>query len=859
MSTPIKTIDVRPKIPAPLEKIRALAQNIWFVWDYETHDLFRRINPELWTATRKNPVEYLCRLSQKDLDDLAGDEAFLAHMERVWQDFQRYVSGKPHPSIFGDRARPFQVAYFTAECGVADSLPIYSGGLGILSGDHLKSASDLCLPVMGVSLAYQKGYFRQYLTQDGWQMENYPINHFHTMPMEIVRDQAGKPVTITVDLKGTPVEVQAWRVDVGRTRLFLLDTNIPGNPEWGREVTSELYGGDREMRIRQEIILGIGGVRMLKAMGHDPVVYHMNEGHSAFAAFERIRGLREDHGLSFNEALEFVRATNVFTTHTPVPAGIDTFDPGLMHAYLEGFARALGISFDVLLGFGRQDPRDRQEVFSMAVLALRLSNWNNAVSRLHGRVSRRMWRKIWPRLPEADLPITHVTNGVHIPSWISRGMAENCDRYLGPRWVEDPDNEKVWERVDQIPDTELWRTHERARERLVAFARRRLREQLANRGQSNRDLELASEVLNSEVLTIGFARRFAPYKRAHMVLRDIPRLERILTDPDRPVQMVFAGKAHPQDEGGKQLIKQLIQITGREALRRHMVFLEDYDMEIGRHMVQGVDVWLNTPRRPMEACGTSGMKAAANGALQLSILDGWWDEGYHRELGWAIGSGETYDDPEFQDELESKILYDILEKDVVPRFYDRGPDGLPRLWIAMMKASLHRLCPVFNTHRMVEEYWEKSYARAAERGFQLMEEDWAGLRSLAQWREKLMYNWSSVAVKQIRMGDMNGVEVGVPIRVEAEVFLGELGPEDVVVEIYGGRVDPSGQYQDRITRPMEPAKESGERVFLYSGELGFEEAGHFGLNIRIIPNHPNPESRHAMGLVIWGEPEELST
>ncbi|MFP3928497.1 MAG: alpha-glucan family phosphorylase [Desulfobacteraceae bacterium] len=858
MSAPIRTIDVRPRIPKPLEKIWALAQNLWFVWDYEAHDLFRRINPALWTATRKNPVEYLCRLSQREVNELAEDEAFLAHLERVWQEFQRYISGKPHPSIFGDLGRPFRVAYFTAECGVADCLPIYSGGLGILSGDHLKSASDLSLPVVGVSLAYQKGYFRQYLTQDGWQMETYPVNHFSTMPMELVRDSRGNPVTVTVELKGDPVEVQAWQVDVGRTRLYLLDTNVAGNPEWGREVTSELYGGDREMRIRQEIILGIGGVRMLKAIGEEPLVYHMNEGHSAFAVFERIRQLREEHGLSFNEALEFVRATNVFTTHTPVPAGIDTFDPGLMNAYFEGFAKSIGISFDVLLGFGRQDPRDRQEVFSMAVLALRLSNWNNAVSKLHGKVSRRMWRKIWPRLPEADLPITHVTNGVHIPSWISRGMAENCDRYLGPRWVEDPDNEKVWERVDLIPDTELWRTHERARERLVAFARMRLKDQLANRGQSNRDLEMASEVLSSDVLTIGFARRFAPYKRAHLVLRDIPRLERILTDRERPVQMVFAGKAHPQDEGGKHLIKQLLEITDRESLRRHMVFLEDYDMEIGRHMVQGVDVWLNTPRRPMEACGTSGMKAAANGALQLSILDGWWDEGYHRELGWAIGSGETYDDPEFQDEVESKILYDILEKDVVPRFYDRGPDGLPRRWIAMMKASLHRLCPVFNTHRMVEEYWDKSYLQAAQRGFQLMESEWVGLKSLAQWRDKIMFNWSNVAIRRIKMDEVNGVEVGAPIRVEAEVFLGELDPDDVVVEVYGGKVDPFGEYLDRFTRLMDLSGAAGDRVFGYTGEFSFEEAGHFGLNIRVIPNHPNPESRHAMGLVIWGDPGELS-
>ena len=854
MSIPIRTVNVKPKIPEPLDAIRELAGNLHFVWDYQTDELFRWIHPDLWAQTRRNPVEYLCRLKQKDLETLAKDDAFLANLARVRQEFDRYMSVKPDPQVFGERREPFQVAYFTAECGVADCLPIYSGGLGILSGDHLKSASDLNLPILGVSLAYQKGYFRQYLTQDGWQMETYPLNQFSTMPMQPIRNERGELVTVTVQLRDEPVLVQVWRVNIGRTQLYLLDTNLPENADWARRITSELYGGDREMRIQQEIILGIGGMRILKAMGIRPAVVHMNEGHSAFAAFERIRDLREDPGLSFDEALEFVRMTNVFTTHTPVPAGIDTFDPGLMQPYFESFARAMGISLDVLLGYGRQDPRDRREPFSMAVLALRLSNWNNGVSRLHGRVSRRMWQGVWARLPEVDLPITHITNGVHIPSWISRGMAENLDRYLGPRWVEDPDNEKVWERVDQIPDTELWRTHERGRERLVAFARQRLRRQLANRGQSNRDLELAAEVLNSEVLTIGFARRFAPYKRAQLILRDIQRLERILTHPDRPVQMVFAGKAHPHDEGGKRLIKDLLEIAKRETLRRHIVFLEDYDMEIARRMVQGVDIWLNTPRRPMEACGTSGMKAAANGALQVSILDGWWDEGYHRELGWAIGSGETYQDENFQDDLESRTLYDILEKDVAPLFYERGQDGLPRRWIAMMKTSLHRLCPVFNTHRMVEEYWNRFYLPASERGFQVQAEDWAGLRRLARWRQKIMFNWSKVAFRSIRMEETEGVEVGSPYRVEAEVFLEELTPEDVVVEIYGGRVDSSDRFLDRFVQPVQVVESLPGGIYRYREDFRFEEAGHFGLNIRVIPNHPNPESRHAMGLVVWGEP-----
>jgi starch phosphorylase len=851
MTVPIKTLDVRPKIPDALRFLGELSYNLWFMWNSDAEGLFREMSPDLWEETRENPVELLGRLKQSELDSFAADEGFCAHIERVRQEFNRYLSEKPDPRVFGQREQTFSVAYFTAECGLADCLPIYSGGLGILAGDHLKSASDLRLPVVGVSLAYQKGYFRQYLIQDGWQMESYPYNQFHTMPMLLVRDSQGNPIRISIQLKGEPVLVQAWKVQIGRTSLFLLDTNVIENSPSAREITSELYGGDREMRIRQEIVLGIGGVRMLRALGLDPAVCHMNEGHSAFAVFERIRLLREEKGLSFNEALEFVRVTSVFTTHTPVPAGIDTFHPDLVRTYFEDFARSMGISIAVLLGYGRQDPRDKDEPFSMAVLALRLSNWDNGVSRLHGRVSRRMWQRIWPKTPEADLPIVHITNGVHIPSWVSKGMSENYDRYLGPRWIEDPDNIKVWERVDKIPDTELWRTHERARERLIAFTRMRLRAQLARRGASNRELAFADEVLNTEVLTIGFARRFAPYKRAHLILQDLARLERILANEKHPVQIIFAGKAHPQDRPGKELIKQIVQTAGKESLRRHMVFLEDYDLHIARTMVQGVDIWLNTPRRPLEACGTSGMKAVANGALHFSVLDGWWEEGYARENGWAIGNGEEYDDHAFQDELESRAIYDILENDIVPIFYDRGHDGLPRRWVSMMKASMHRLCPMFNTHRMVSDYWSRFYLPAAERGFQHKENDWAGLRNLTVWRERVMYNWANIAIRGVRIKPASEIEVGEPFPVEADIFLGELLPEDVMVEAYAGRVDPSQNYIDRFTQLMIPGDSIGERLFNYRCEVLFRDAGHFGVNVRITPNHPNTESRHNMGLVIW--------
>ncbi len=852
MTTPIRTIDVTPRIPEALHALFELSNNLWFVWNYDGDELFRRMGPELWEETRRNPVEFLCRLKQQDLLSLAGDEGFLAHLARVKQEFDRYVSKKPNGHIFGEQNRTFEVAYFTAECGLADCLSIYSGGLGILSGDHLKSASDLNLPIVGVSLAYQNGYFRQYLTQDGWQMETYPENKFATMPMKLLNDAQGNPVTVAVDLKGETVNIQAWQVDVGRIRLYLLDTNINTNREAGRSITFELYGGDREMRIRQEIILGIGGARMLRALGVNPAVFHMNEGHSAFAIFERIRQIKEDKGLTFEEALEYVRATSVFTTHTPVPAGNDYFNPQLMRTYFEPFAQAMGISYDLLTGFGKKDPRNKDEEFCMTVLALRLSSHNNGVSRLHARVSRKMWQGVWPNTPEIDLPIAHITNGIHTPSWISQGMADNYNRYLGPRWIEDPDNVKVWERVDKIPDTELWRTHEQCRDRLITFARRKLREQMVKRGVSNRDLAFTSDVLSSEVLTIGFARRFASYKRANLVFRDIGRLKKIVQDPKRPVQFIFAGKAHPQDKVGKELIKNIVQVFSQEDMRRYAVFLEDYDMELARYMVQGADVWLNTPRRPLEACGTSGMKAVANGALHLSVLDGWWFEGYHRDIGWAIGGGEQYDDDEFQDDLESRALYDMLEKDVIPLFYDRGPHGLPRGWIAMMKSSLHKLCPVFNTHRMVEDYWDQFYLPAAKQGAQLMEKDWEQTRKLASWWKQIMYNWGDVAIREIRWDPAPGVEVGSGYHIEAVVSLGELQPQDVIVDVYYGRVGQNKAFVDRFTCTLQKATAMGKGMYTYQGDVEFEEAGHFGLNIRVTPNHPNPESRHAMGLVVWG-------
>jgi starch phosphorylase len=841
---------VVPNLPPQLEALSRLAYNVTFSWKGEIRDLFQRADARLWLKCGHNPVLMLGLLSQERLDELSGDQGFLAQLERLSQDFDRYIS---QPRIQANDycpEVPFRVAYFSAEFGLTECLPIYSGGLGVLAGDHLKSASDLNVPLVGVGLLYQEGYFSQYLSTDGWQMESYPVNDFPNIPVRQVQDKEGQPLRISVDFKGEPVQVQVWRIDVGRVALFMLDTNIEANSPEVRRTTAQLYGGDREMRLRQEIVLGIGGVRALKALEIEPTVIHMNEGHSAFSALERISILRKERSLSFDAAREIVLASTVFTTHTPVPAGNDVFDPELVRAYFEQYSMEFGINFKVLLGYGRLNPRDESEPFGMSTLAIRLSAHTNGVSRLHGQVSRAMWKKVWRHHPVEDVPIDHITNGIHVPTWISRDMTTIFNRYLGPNWTEDPDNERVWEQVEQIPSTELWLTHERRREHLVGFTRRRLADQLKNQGASAAQVQAASEVLTPEALTIGFARRFATYKRATLLFQDPDRLDRIINNPKCPVQIVIAGKAHPQDNEGKEFIKAIIHLTRQENFRRRIVFLEDYNFHVGHHLVSGSDVWLNTPRRPMEACGTSGMKALANGSLNLSVLDGWWDEGYHRDFGWALGQGEVYQDHEAQDNIESRDLYKILEQEVVPLFYQRGPDGIPRGWVEKMRAGLQHLAPIFNSHRMVQEYVSRYYLPCSRRFNVLCGEDFAGSKDLAEWRQKLMTGWHEVFVEEVASSEGPEMPVGKYLEVVARVRLGSLEADDVTVDAYYGRLDQHGDFAERETIPLEVA-EADNGVHTFRGQIPCRNAGRFGYTVRVTPSQRRLENRFVMGLVTW--------
>jgi starch phosphorylase len=733
-------------------------------------------------------------------------------------------------------------------------VPIYSGGLGVLAGDHLKSCSEMDIPLVGVGLLYQQGYFRQRLNADGWQLELFPRNDFPNMPVQMVRSPNGAPLFIEVEMPGRMTRAMIWKTQVGRITLFLLDTNVPENSPEDRHITSQLYGGDQEMRIRQEIILGIGGVRMLKALGISPKAYHMNEGHSAFLGLERSRILMAEFGATFDEACEAVIASNIFTTHTPVPAGNDAFEPWLIDKYFSNYWGQLGLTRERFMALGRQEQANKDEPMNLTVLALRMSSARNGVSKLHAEISRKLWSGVWPGVPINEIPIRAVTNGIHTRSWISNDMATLYDRYLGPSWHERPGDSSVWKAIDQIPDMELWRTHERRRERLVAFARRRLRQQLVKRGAGATELAAAEESLDPEALTIGFARRFATYKRANLILTDIERLTKLMTESNRRVQIIFAGKAHPRDNPGKDLIRQIVHAARLEKLQRSLVFLEDYDMNVARYMVQGVDIWLNTPLRPMEASGTSGMKVVANGGLNVSVLDGWWDEGYDPSVGWAIGSGESYDDLEYQNTVESQAMYDLLEKEIVPLFYDRGSDGLPRGWIAKMKTAMGRLAPEFNTNRMVREYASMFYLPATKRWTELTDNAMAKSKDLGRWKQLVRQGFYDIRVESVSdsMSGMGaGAKVGKDVTVEAVLNLGPLNPADVRVELYYGSLDEDGQLNEGLALPMEQVGQEADKRVRYAVKMPCIRSGMTGYTVRVLPQHELLADPFDMSLIRW--------
>lgn len=869
---PIRTFNVSPALPAKLEPLRTLAHNIYWDWNVEIKDLFRRLDEDLWESSRHNPVLMLGTISQERLQEVAEDEGFLAQMDRAVRQLDEYLKERTwylkqrknaHQAIAQsngqDRSTKRECyAYFSAEFGLADCLPIYSGGLGILAGDHLKSASDLGLPLVGVGLLYQEGYFAQYLNADGWQQERYPINDFYNMPLHLERNAEGEELRIAVDYPGRKVYARVWRVQVGTVPLYLLDTNIEPNNPYDHDITDELYGGDIDMRIDQEIMLGIGGVQMLKALGYEPTVYHMNEGHSAFLSLERIRMMMQEEGLTFAEARTVAQASQVFTTHTPVPAGIDLFPSDkVMYSLGDRYVGIFGIGREEFLSLGRENTGDFNAPFSMAVLAIKMASYVNGVSQLHGHVSRQMFQSLWSDLPIDEVPITSITNGVHARSCASRTMQELYDRYLGPRWSDAPATHAVWERVSSIPDEELWRTHERCRSDLIMFVRERLSKHLRERGASSHELLLAEEALDPSALTIGFARRFATYKRATLFLTDLERIRKIIAGHNhskkRLVQFVIAGKAHPKDIPGKELIRDIIHFARTDGMRTHIVFIPDYDIHVARLMVAGCDIWLNTPRRPHEASGTSGMKAAMNAVPNLSIPDGWWDEADQMRTGWSIGEGEMYDDPRYQDDVEANALYDLLEQEIVPMFYDRDEEDIPRKWVAKMKDIIRLNVPRFNTARMVGEYARQAYFPASDRYFNITANQYAPAKELAEWQRNIHEHWYNIHIDSIEVSEGAEIEVNQAITIKARLNLNGFRPEDVQFEIYKGPLDDQGQIVEGEVIPMQfEGKDETDRS-VFTSTIAYRSSGLQGFSVRALPKHPNLGNPHALGLILWAQ------
>lgn len=845
---------VSPSLPKELEPLLEITKNFWWCWNQKAVNLLRTIDIDNYDEKDHNPIRILGESSQECFYNMLHDDAAMMNLAEVYDEFKTYMNQETWYASLDDsqKTENEKIAYFSFEYGLHESLPNYSGGLGILSGDHLKSASDLGLPFIAVGLLYRKGYFRQYLNADGWQQEYDIENDFFNLALEKVLDSNGETMKVDVDLPGRKVYAQIWKANVGRIHLYYLDANIEENSVEDRDITAQLYGGNLETRIQQEILLGIGGIKALKKLGIKPTIYHMNEGHSAFLSLERIRQLMIDDKLDRKTAREVVFSSNVFTTHTPVPAGNDVFPIEMMQKYFVDYIKQIDMSMEEFLKLGKIDPNNQKEDFCMTVLALNLSAENNGVSELHGHVSREMWKDIWKGVPAKELPIDSITNGIHTLSWISFDMQNLLDRYLGPRWRTKPLEYGIWERVQKIPDAELWRTHERRKERLIDFCRERLKAQIINRGFTKNEINHAEQILTPEALTIGFARRFATYKRGTLLFRDIERLKKIISNPHRPVQIIFAGKAHPHDNGGKELIKNIAEICRREEFRDHIVFLEDYDINVARYMVQGVDVWLNNPRRPLEASGTSGMKVPPNGGLNFSILDGWWDEAYDGQNGWAIGNREEYTDLEYQDEVESNALYNVLENEIIPLYYERGRDDIPRQWVTAMKWSMQTVCPQFSTNRMVADYFNKFYTNASRRYINMTNDNFKKSKELKSWKDNIYSKWSKVSFENT-MSEMpsRNLQVGSKFEVKTIVNLGNIAPDSVRVELYHGKLS----MKDEITEPtiveMKHSSDLGNGRHSFIGSLECVNTGQSGYAIRMYPYHKDLGYKFDMKMIIW--------
>ena len=844
-------ITVFPIMPARINRLYELAYNLWWSWHPEARALYSSIDPELWEQVGHNPVQFLSAVEPARLEQFAEDRDYLQQYDSVISDFDHYMHPQPDETWFSHTYPEFNgqsIAYFSAEFGLHESLPIYSGGLGILSGDHCKEASDLGLPFIGVGFLYPQGYFHQRVTREGVQEAIYDKLHFSESPAVPAVGPDGNEVMISVDLPGRRIYAKIWKLMVGRVPLYLMDTDVAPNAPHDRELSARLYGGDREIRISQEIVLGIGGVRALRALGISPAAWHINEGHAAFLSLERCRELVAA-GLSFNEAREVVAANSLFTTHTPVPAGNDTFNYDLIDKYFSSYWGQLGLTRDQFMEVARED-HGWGPTYGMTVLALKLTGLHNGVSKLHGEVSRKMWQFLWPGLDVDEVPVGSITNGVHTFSWIAPEMNELFGRYMDADWGRYVDDQHFWDtHINNIPDAELWNVHYQRKVALIQYARERLRKQHLRLGEGSLQMDEFASMINPDALILGFARRFATYKRATLIFRDVERLKRMLNNPERPVQIIFAGKAHPADDPGKALIEQIYRISRSEEFKGKIIFLENYDIDMARYLVSGTDVWLNNPIRPYEASGTSGQKAALNGQPNCSILDGWWAEGYNGKNGWAIGEEREYHDQNVQAEADSLSLYRILEEEVIPAFYERDQFGVPTRWTRFMKEAIRTCTPEFSMRRMVKDYTNRYYVPEMQQSQHIQQNHYEQPRKLSAWKERIRHGWQNLElyVDGRRDGQLS---LGEGIEVRAWIRAHELKPEDLHVELVYGGINNEAATPQHIM-PMEYERQEADGAYRYRACLQPAESGSLAYNVRVVPGHPELHEKYELGLIRW--------
>ena len=845
-------ITVNPQLPKRIEKLSEISNNLWWSWNTEFLRLFKNIDMDLWEKCQKNPVKFLKQVEQSKLEEISSDYNFLKEYDKIVENFEDYMNSKSTWFSKKYSNKDNLIAYFSAEYGLDEILPIYSGGLGILSGDHLKSASDLGLPFVAVGLLYKNGYFHQKINGYGVQETEYKNIDLYNLPILPVLDEKGEELIIDVRFPKKKIYLKVWKINVGRITLYLLDSDIDQNTDEYRNVTLRLYGGDREMRIQQEIVLGMGGVRLLKTLGIKPTVYHMNEGHSSFATIELIKDIMEEKKVSFNIAREMTTAKTVFTTHTPVPAGNDIFDIPLVEKYFKNFWGRIGLSREEFLQLGMNAKGDKLDNgFNMGILALKIAGKKNGVSKLHGAVSRELFGDIWPNIAANESPIGYVTNGIHTCSWLAPNIKELYNKYLTPYWQDAIFDDNVWKKIDSIPDEKLWEEHNKRKEKLLELAKNNITNRLRKSGTNYETIKDLVPEIKTDVLTIGFARRFATYKRATLIFKDLERITQILNNSERPVQLIFAGKAHPADKEGQDLIKYIHEISVMPQFKGKVFLLEDYNIAMARYLISGVDVWLNNPRRPMEASGTSGQKASVNGVVNFSILDGWWAEGYNQKNGWAIGTNDEYESYEAQDLADSESIYYTLENKIIPAYYNKDKNGISTQWMKLMKNSITSTGGRFSTSRMLVDYTEQLYMPLCDltnKYFNKLDL----VTEFSAWKDKMYSNWNDIQITQINNLDNITIDAGNNIDVMCSVKLPNIDVQNISAQVYYGKILENGTVESISIIPMNLINsEEDEKTYTFATKIELTTGGNYGYTFRIMPKHEMLLDSENMDLVKW--------